>query len=52
LQHVEIALCSLECGLKLRPVFRWTLHRLHAHVALSVLSAPLGRVAEQACGDT
>ena len=52
LQRVEIAWRSLKSGLKLRPVFHWAPHRIHAHVAVTVLSLLLERVAEQACGDT
>jgi hypothetical protein len=33
-------------------VFHWASHRIHAHVALTVLSLLLERVAEEACGDT
>ncbi|HME21178.1 MAG TPA: transposase, partial [Acetobacteraceae bacterium] len=39
-------------GLKLRPVFHWAPHRIHAHVALTVIALLLERVAEHACGDT
>ena len=52
LQRVEIAWRSLKSGLKLRPVFHWAPHRIHAHVALTVLALLLERVAEQACGDS
>jgi hypothetical protein len=52
LQRAEIAWRSLKGGLKLRPVFHWAPHRIHAHVALTVLSLLLERMAEQACGDT
>ena len=52
LQRVEVAWRSLKSGLKLRPVFHWAPHRIHAHVALTVLSLLLERVAEHACGDT
>jgi len=52
LQRVEIAWRSLKSGLKLRPVFHWAPHRIHAHVALTVLSLLLERVAERACADT
>ena len=52
LQRVEVAWRSLKSGLKLRPVFHWAPHRIHAHVALTVLALLLERVAEQACGDT
>lgn len=52
LQRVEVAWRSLKSGLKLRPVYHWAPHRIHAHVALTVLSLLLERVAEQACADT
>jgi hypothetical protein len=52
LQRVEAAWRSLKSGLKLRPVYHWAPHRIHAHVALTVLSLRLERMAEQGCGDT
>jgi hypothetical protein len=52
LQRVEVAWRSLKSGSKLRPVYHWAAHRIHAHVALTVLALLLERVAEQACGDT
>jgi len=52
LQRVEEAWRTLKSGLRLRPVFHWAPHRIHAHVALSVLALLLERVIEQACGDT
>jgi hypothetical protein len=52
LQRVELAWRALKSGLKLRPVYHWAPHRIHAHVALTVLALLLERVAEQACGDT
>ena len=52
LQRVEQAWRTLKSGLKLRPVFHWRPHRIHAHVALTVLALLLERVAEHACGDT
>jgi hypothetical protein len=52
LQRVEQAWRTLKSGLKLRPVFHWRAHRIHAHVALTVLALLLERVAEHACGDT
>ncbi|MEE8250231.1 MAG: IS1634 family transposase [Gemmatimonadales bacterium] len=52
LQRVEEAWRSLKSGLKLRPVYHWAPHRIHAHVALTVLALLLERVAEHACGDT
>jgi hypothetical protein len=52
LQRVEVAWRTLKSGLKLRPVYHWAPHRIHAHVALTVLALLLERLAEQACGDT
>jgi Transposase DDE domain len=52
LQRVEEAWRTLKNGLRLRPVFHWAVHRIHAHVALSVLALLLERVIEHACGDT
>jgi hypothetical protein len=52
LQRVEEAWRTLKSGLKLRPVFHWAPHRIHAHVALTVFALLLERVAEHACGDT
>ena len=36
----------------MRPVHHWAPHRIHAHVALTVLALLLERVAEHACADT
>ncbi len=52
LQRVEEAWRTLKSGLCVRPVYHWAVHRIHAHVALSVLALLLERVIEQACGDT
>ena len=52
LQRVEEAWRTLKSGLRLRPVFHWAAHRIHAHVALSVLALLVERVIEHACGDT
>ncbi len=52
LQRVEEAWRTLKSGLRLRPVYHWAPHRIHAHVALTVLSLLLERVAEHACADT
>src|SRR5215471_5358298 len=52
LQRVEEAWRSLKSGLRVRPVYHWAVHRIHAHVSLSVLALLLERVIEQACGDT
>lgn len=52
LMRVEEAWRTLKSGLKLRPVFHWAPHRIHAHVALTVLALLLERAAEHACQDT
>ncbi len=52
LQRVEHAWRQLKSGLKLRPVYHWAPHRIHAHVALTVLALLLERIAEAACTDT
>ncbi len=52
LQRVEFAWRGLKSGLRLRPVYHWRAHRIHVHVALTVLALLLERVAEQACADT
>lgn len=52
LQRVEVAWRQLKSGLKLRPVYHWAPHRIHAHVALTVLALLLERIAEAACTDT
>jgi hypothetical protein len=52
LARVEEAWHTLKSGLKLRPVYHWAVHRIHAHVALTVLALLLERVAEHACADT
>jgi hypothetical protein len=52
LMRVEQAWRSLKSSLKLRPVYHWAPHRIHAHVSLTVLALLLERVAEVACKDT
>jgi transposase len=52
LQRVEEAWRSMKSTLALRPVFHWAPHRIHAHVAITVLALLLERVAEHACADT
>lgn len=52
LMRVEQAWRTLKSGLRMRPVFHWAPHRIHAHVTLTVLALLLERVAERACGDT
>jgi transposase len=52
LQRVEQAWRDMKSGLNLRPVFHWAVHRIHAHVAITVLALLLERTAEHACTDT
>ena len=52
LQRVEEAWRTLKSGIRLRPVYHWTAHRICAHVSLSVLALLLERVAEHRCADT
>ena len=33
-------------------MYHWAVHRIHAHIALSVLALLLERMAEHACADT
>jgi hypothetical protein len=52
LQRVEESWRQLKSGLRLRPLYHWAPHRIHAHIALTVIALLLERMAEQACGDT
>lgn len=52
LLRVEQSWRDLKSGIRVRPVYHWVAHRIHAHVRLSVLSLLLERAAEQACQDT
>lgn len=52
LMRVEQAWRDLKSTLDMRPVFHWAPHRIHAHVAITVLSLLLERTVEHACGDT
>ena len=51
-QRVEEAWRTMKSGLRMRPVFHWAPHRIHAHIAITVLSLLLERVIEHACQDT
>lgn len=52
LVRVEESWRTLKSGLRMRPVYHWAPHRIHAHVSLTVLSLLVERVIETACGDT
>jgi len=51
-QRVEEAWRTMKSGLKIRPVFHWAPHRIHAHIAITVLALLLERTIEHACQDT
>lgn len=50
--RVKQAWRDMKSTLDMRPVFHWAPHRIHAHVAITVLSPLLERTVEHACGDT
>ena len=52
LMRVEQAWRDIKSVLRMRPVYHWALHRIHAHVALTFLALLLQRVAETCCDDT
>ena len=52
LQRVELAWRQLKTGLRLRPVYHRAVHRIHAHIALTVIALLLERMAEHSCADT
>lgn len=52
LMRVEQAWRDLKSVLKMRPVYHWAPHRIHAHVSLTFLSLLLERVAENGCAET
>ncbi|WP_261789209.1 IS1634 family transposase [Thauera aminoaromatica] len=51
-QRVEEAWRTMKGGLRMRPMFNWAPHRIHAHIAITVLALLLERVIEHACQDT
>lgn len=52
LQRVEESWRTMKSGLRMRPVFHWAPHRIHAHIAISVMALLLERTIEHACQDT
>ena len=52
LMRVEQAWRDMKSTLDMRPVFHWAPHRIHAHVAITVLALLLERMVEHACADT
>ena len=52
LQRVEQAWRQLKSALRLRPVHHRAPHRIHAHIALTVIALLLERIAEHECADS
>lgn len=52
LMRVEECWRSMKSGLRTRPVFHWTPHRICSHISICVLALLLERMAEQRAGDT
>jgi len=52
LMRVETCWRAMKSGLRMRPVYHWRPHRIHAHVILCVLALYLERVAEIRANDT
>lgn len=52
LMRVEECWRTMKSGLRTRPVFHWTPHRICAHISLCVLALLLERMAERRVGDT
>ena len=52
LMRVEECWRTMKSGLRTRPIFHWTPHRICAHISLCVLALLLERMAEQRAGDT
>ena len=48
LQRVEQAWRQLKSGLRLRPVYHRAVHRIHAHIALTVIALLLERMPQAA----
>lgn len=52
LMRVEECWRTMKSGLRTRPVFHWTPHRICAHISLCVLALLLERIAERRAADT
>ena len=42
----------MKIGLEMRPAFHWAPHRIHTHIAITVLSLLLERAIDNSCQDT
>lgn len=52
LMQVEDCWRMMKTGMKMRPIYHWTAHRIHAHVTICVLALLLTRMAENRAKDT
>jgi transposase len=52
LMQVEQCWRMLKSALRMRPVYHWQPHRIHAHVSIAVLALLLTRMAETRANDT
>jgi len=52
LMQVEVCWRMLKSGLRMRPIYHWRVHRIHAHVTLCALALLLTRMAENRANDT
>lgn len=52
LMQVEDCWRMMKSGMRMRPIYHWSVHRIHAHVTLCVLALLLTRMAENRADDT
>jgi len=52
LMQVEDCWRMMKTGMRMRPIYHWSVHRIHAHVTLCVLALLLTRMAENRANDT
>jgi len=52
LMQVEECWRMLKTGMRMRPIYHWRVHRIHAHVTLCSLALLLTRIAENRANDT
>jgi transposase len=52
LMQVEDCWRMMKTGMRMRPIYHWTVHRIHAHVTICALALLLTRMAENRANDT
>jgi hypothetical protein len=52
LLQVEDCWRMMKTGMRMRPIYHWAVHRIHAHVTLCALALLLTRMAENRANDT